>query len=421
MNPETQPLSLRTNFSWIFAGNLVYAAGLWATLMLLAKLADAVMLGQFALGLAISTPVFMLANLSLRNVLVTDAREHTPFGGYLGLGLITTPLALLVVAAITLGCDYSGSTARVVMAVALAKAMESISLLLYGLMQRRERMDRVGRSLILRGLLPPVGMGLCLWLTGEVLWGALAMAAGWGLVLLAHDLPGAARLLAGLRGKSATGDTLKPIFDAGILRNLLVTAFPLGLTFMFVALNLNMPRYFFDEHNLGIFAAVASPILVGNTVIQSLGQASLPRLARACADRDRAAFSSLLLKLLGLATLLGAGGLALALLAGGPILELLFTAEIAEHTHLLNLLVIAAVVEFNAAILGIAVTATRAFGRLLLAFAAVAPLALLLSALLIPELGLPGGAWALMGTNLAIGIAMLILLKLTWNSPRMTA
>lgn len=421
MNPDAQPLPLRTNFTWIFSGNVVYAAGQWVTLMLLAKLGDAVMLGQFALGLAIATPVFMLASLSLRNVLATDARGQIPFGGYLGLGLITTPLALLVVAGIALSCEYSAATARVVLAVALSKAMESISLILYGLMQRQERMDRVGRSLVLRGLLPPVGMGLCLWLTGEVLWGALAVAAAWALVLLAHDLPGAARLLSEMRRRSASGDTLKPRFDPGILRDLLVTAFPLGLTFMFVALNLNMPRYFFDEHNLGIFAAVASPILVGNTVIQSLGQASLPRLARACADRNRAAFSALLLKLLGLATLLGAGGLLLALLAGGPILRLLFTAEIAEHTHLLNLLVIAAIVEFNAAVLGTAVTATRAFGRLLLAFAAVAPLALLLSVLLIPALGLPGAAWALMGTNLLVVAAMLILVKLAWNSPRMSS
>jgi O-antigen/teichoic acid export membrane protein len=416
MNPDAQPLSLRTNFTWIFAGNLVYAAGQWATLMLLAKLANPVMLGQFALGLAISTPVFMLANLSLRNVLVTDAREKTPFGGYLGLGLITTPLALLVVVGITLACDYSGETTKVVLAVALAKAMESISLILYGLMQRQERMDRVGRSQVLRGFLPPLGMGLCLWLTGEVLWGTLAMAAAWGLVMAAHDLPGAAQLLAEMRRKHSSGDTLKPLFDPGILRNLLVTAFPLGLTFMFVALNTNMPRYFFDEHSLGIFAAVASLILVGNTVILSMGQASLPRMARAYADRNLAAFKALLLKLLALATILGVCGLLLALLAGGPILQLLFTAEIAEHTHLLNLLVIAAILEFNTAVLGTAVTATRSFGRLLVAFAAVAPLALLLSALLIPARGLPGAAWALMGTNFAIGVAMLIILKLAWAS-----
>jgi O-antigen/teichoic acid export membrane protein len=409
---------LRANFSWTFAGNLVYAAGQWATLMLLAKLADPVMLGQFALGLAITTPVFMLANLSLRNVLVTDARGKIPFGGYLGLGLITTPLAMLLVGGITLGCDYSSETAKVVLAVTLAKTMESISLILYGLMQRQERMDRVGRSQIFRGILPPLGMGLCLWLTGNVLWGALTMAAAWGLVLVAYDLPNAARLLAKMRRNSSSPDTLKPLFDPVTLRRLLVTALPLGLTFMFVALNINMPRYFLDEHSLGIFAAVASPILVGNTIILSLGQANLPRLARASADRDLAAFKALLLRLLALATILGVSGLLLALLAGGPILRLLFTTEIAEHTYLLSLLAIAAVLEFNAAILGTAVTATRAFGRLLAAFAAIAPLTLLLSVLLVPILGLPGAAWALMGTNLLVGAAMLIILKLTWRSRR---
>lgn len=411
-----KPLSLKANFSWIFAGNLTYGAGQWVTLMLLAKLAGPVMLGQFALGLAISTPVFMLANLSLRNVLATDARKQFPLGGYLALRLIATPLAMLVVAGITLGCDYSSATVKVVVAVALAKAMESISLILYGFMQRQERMDRVGRSQLFRGILPPVGMGLCLWLTGEVLWGTLAMAAAWGLVLAVYDLPNAARLLAEMRRKSPSRDGLKPLFDLGTLRSLLVTALPLGLTFMFVALNINIPRYFFDEHNLGIFAAVASPILVGNMVILSMGQASMPRLARDSAERNPSAFKALLLRLLGLATLLGVCGLALALLAGGPILNLLFTPEIAEHTHLLNLLVVAAIIEFNASLLGSAVIATRAFSHLLVAYAAITPLALLFSALLIPALGLPGAAWALMGTKLLVGAAMLIILKLVWKS-----
>lgn len=416
-----KPLSLKANFSWLFAGNVVYGTGLWVTLMLLAKLAGPVMLGQFALGLAISTPVFMLANLSLRNVLATDAERKFPLGGYLALRLITVPLAILVVAGITLGCDYSNATIRVVVAVALAKGMESISLILYGFMQRQERMDCVGQSQIVRGVLPPVGMGLCLWLTGDVFWGALAMAAAWGLVLAAYDLRNASRLLEEMRRKSPSRDGLKPLFDPGTLQSLLVTALPLGLTFMFVALNINIPRYFFDEHDLGIFAAVASSIMVGNMVILSMGQASMPRLSRAYADRDLAAFWSLLLRLLGLATILGVGGLLLALLAGEPILKLLFNAEIAEHTHLLCLLVVAAIIEFNASLLGTAVTATRAFGRLLLAFAAAAPLALLLSALLIPPLGLSGGAWALMGTNLAIGTAMLILLKLAWSRKEKSA
>ena len=61
-------LSLRANFSWTFVGNVVYAGCQWAMLVVLAKLGTPEMVGQFALGLAISGPVIMLANTGYRRL-----------------------------------------------------------------------------------------------------------------------------------------------------------------------------------------------------------------------------------------------------------------------------------------------------------------------------------------------------------------
>src|SRR5690606_40180926 len=66
-------LSLRVNFSWTLAGNIVYAGCQWAMLVVLARLGRAEMVGQFALGLAITGPVLMCTNLNLRSVPATDA------------------------------------------------------------------------------------------------------------------------------------------------------------------------------------------------------------------------------------------------------------------------------------------------------------------------------------------------------------
>jgi len=51
------PRSLRANFLWIFAGNGFYSVFQWMMLVALAKLGSPLMLGQFALGLAIASPV----------------------------------------------------------------------------------------------------------------------------------------------------------------------------------------------------------------------------------------------------------------------------------------------------------------------------------------------------------------------------
>jgi len=56
-----KPFPLRVNFSWTLVGNIVYAGCQWGMLTVLAKIGTTEMVGQFALGLAITAPVFMFS------------------------------------------------------------------------------------------------------------------------------------------------------------------------------------------------------------------------------------------------------------------------------------------------------------------------------------------------------------------------
>src|SRR5688500_18644573 len=67
--------SLRSNFAWTLTGNIGYAACQWGMLVLLAKMGSTEMVGQFALALAILTPILGFTNLQLRSVQATDARR----------------------------------------------------------------------------------------------------------------------------------------------------------------------------------------------------------------------------------------------------------------------------------------------------------------------------------------------------------
>ena len=53
--------------------------------MVLAKLGTPEMVGQFTLGLAITTPLIMFTNLQLRAVQATDASRQYKFGDYFAL------------------------------------------------------------------------------------------------------------------------------------------------------------------------------------------------------------------------------------------------------------------------------------------------------------------------------------------------
>jgi O-antigen/teichoic acid export membrane protein len=410
--------SLRANFSWTFVGNVIYAACQWAMLVVLAKLGSPEMVGQFALGLAITAPVILLTNLQLRAIQATDAKRAYAFGDYLGLRLAMMPLALLVIAAITVASGYGWQTSLAILTLGLAKVFESISDVFYGLMQQYERMDRIAQSMIVKGPLSLVALAAAVALTGNIVWGTTALAAAWALRLVTYDIPnGAAVLRAAWAGDSA--ESMHPIWQWRRLARLAWLALPLGFVMMLGSLVTNIPRYFVERfqgtHELGIFAAMAYIVVAGTTVVDALGQAVSPRLARHYAAGEIGAFRALVGKVLGISALLGAAGVLLSLVAGRQVLTLLYRPEYADHLDVFIWIIVAAGLGYLAAVCGYAMTAARLFTIQVPIYLISVVAVTVGCALLVSDHGLLGAAWAtcaLFAVQLPFkGIAMFFALR----------
>jgi O-antigen/teichoic acid export membrane protein len=388
---------LRVNLLWTLCGNVAYAASQWGMLILLAKLSGPETVGQFALGLAITAPVFMLSNLQLRGIQATDARRDFLPGDYLALRLITTALAGAAITALVLGGGFRADTALVILAVALAKAIESLSDILYGLLQQHERMDRIAVSMIVKGALSLGVLGSAIALTGRTVVAVMGLAAAWAAVLVAYDLPRCAAL-----GREECPDAgaafLRPRWSWPHLRKLTWLALPLGIVMMLISLGASVPRYFIEAalgvEPLGIFSAMAYLMVLGNTVVFALGQAASPRLARYHAAGRIEAFRSLLMRLVGLAVVGGCAAVLIALGWGRILLQTLYTDEYARNTDVFVWLAIATAVGAVGSFLGYGMTSARCFRAQAPLFAVGVVATTLVSALLIPWLGLLGAALA---------------------------
>ncbi len=398
--PIAQPsrsLSLRANFSWTFVGNVVYAACQWAMLVVLAKLGSPEVVGQFALGLAITAPVIMLTNLQLRAVQVTDARREYAFGEYLGLRLAMTPLALLAIATITFVSGYGWQTALVILFVGLAKVFESISDVFYGLLQQHEQMDRIAISMMVKGPLSLVALAAALAVTGSIVWGTAALAAAWAFRLVTYDIPSGATVLRAARGEDES-DSIRPRWDQGRMLRLTWLALPLGVVMMLGSLVTNIPRYFIERiqgtHELGIFAAMAYIVVAGTTVVDALGQAVSPRLAREYAAGEVGAFRALTAKVLGISAALATAGVLISLVLGRQVLTLLYRPEYATHLDVFIWIIAAAGIGYLASVFGYAMTAARQFTIQVPIFAFSIAVITVACALLVPDHGLRGAAWA---------------------------
>lgn len=435
-----QPLSLRRNVAWTLVGNVGNAACQVGLLLVLAKLGTPEMVGQFVLGIAVATPIFMLTNLGLRSIQATDSRGEFRFSEYLHLRTWSSLAGMALVGLLGFFSDYEPATVQVILLVGAAKIVEGWSDVLYGRFQQIERMDWIAFSKLAQGLLSVAWLAPAVWLTGDIVVGATAYLFSWLLVLLAYDLR-RARDSWGLRPSACSLPDRRPsrdsdetacsrdrssgtrvwvrlpffrrwnTVDAVRLGRLAWMGLPVGGTALLSSLNKHVPRYFIAHqlgmYELGIFGALATLMMAGTTVSRALNQAACPRLARLYAAGDIAGFRRLIGKLTLFYLAAGLAGVLMVLFGGRPLIRLLFQPEYAAHYELLLYVMIAAAVTYVASLLDTAMIAVRCLRPLV-------PLMLLTIA------AVAGGCWLLIpryglsGAGMALALSKLPLVALGW-------
>ncbi len=405
-----QGLSLRKNVSWTFTGNVIYAGGQMLVFVIMAKLLDPERVGMYVLGLAITTPVFILSNFGLRQVLATDARANKPFKHYFTLRLLMTFGALILCGAIILLGGYRGATAAVIGAIALSKSVEAISDVFYGLFQQHERLDLMARSMIIRSVLMVPAFVIGVYASGTAHWGIAGIVIAWFLVLALHDYFQGRKFL----NESARSEVVEEggtkrsfiTFDRPALMSLARLAFPLAIATGLASFQYQIPRYLIEQFlgvaMLGIYAGMAYPMFALRTLVLALGQSAAPRLALLHAESKPVEFRRLLLKLVGIGL---AGGIILILvvaLAGRPIILFLYKPEFAAHLGAFIWIAAAGAVSFIMSFAGYGITALRLF-KIVPFLNTTAILVMAgLCFWLIPIHGLVGAAWASLTADLVI-------------------
>jgi O-antigen/teichoic acid export membrane protein len=415
-------LSLRANFSWTFVGNTIYSACQWGALVALAKLSSPMIVGQYALGVAIAMPVISLTSLQIRSVIASDVRETYKFGEYIGFRFLSVALAVLIILAIPLLLHSGLLMTLLTFVIGLSLAIENISDVYYARLQYIDRMDRIAKSQILRAPLSLLAMGLGVYLTGQLAWGVAAMVLVRAAVLLGYDSRIRTHSSEPLEGHSPVSriafeqlkEVLRPRWELRKIGRILWLALPLGIVAMLVNLNVNVPRYFIQwrlgTRELGIYSALAFLMSAGNLLVSALAQAVFVRLAKLYAEGRRRAFALLLLKLLGIGTVLGVGGILVAWIAGAKLLAIIYRPEYAAESRLLVWFMVVAWVGYLGQFVGCAMTSARLFVHQIPLFAVGVLTITAGSYWLVPRMGLQGAIVASMAgvmVQLLAGAAVL--------------
>jgi O-antigen/teichoic acid export membrane protein len=366
----------------------------------LAKLGSAALVGRFALGLAITAPVFMFTNLQLRGVQATDARSEFAFSDYFTLRLLASLAGLAAVGLIVFAARYDRTTGAVIVLVGLSKTIESLGDAIAGLLQKAERLNRVSISLMLRGAFSLAAFAAAFWVFHDLVAAIAALIAVWLSVFVFYDLY-QARLL--VRRPSPLIS-----FRWQRLKQLAAVSAPLGIVMTLISLNVNIPRYLLEHYggarDVGIFASLAYIVVALNLLVNAMGQSAMTRLSTLFARASYRRFSRLLLRLSIVGLVILAAGVPVCWLGGRFLLTLLYRPEYAEHASVLVILIAGAGIGATAFFITCGLSAARCFRPQVYVFASSTLATFLGAMVLVPRYQLNGAAVALLVSSL-VGLA----------------
>lgn len=387
----------------VLLGNGVFNAARLGAYAILAKTTSKPIVGQFETGTAIASPIVLLLSLELRSAYVADPEDRTPFGAYRVLRFIGLGAALLVCLGVVFwrAAEESAAMLAILAGAALIKVAFHSAEIYWGVFQKRERLDLLARSNMIRGALMLAAFAALLiplyWLddappeetTPRRQW--MAAAAVWTAAL--------AWLAAGYVGDRARAAALGGLDYTWTRRQvgeLALRAAPLGIVALLISLCENAPRLFIRGQAegleaLGQYGALAQLPMIASFIVIQVGVAASNRLARQYAGARRA-FAVLTGKLTLFAIGLAAAVYSAAWLFGDWLVRTIYTESYAGHFDAFMTLVAAQCVILLASMFGYVTTQMRLFWIQVPIHVAVLAGTLIAAALLVPDDPVKGGA-----------------------------
>lgn len=356
----------------VVLGTVARAGAQWVLVWLVARASGAAAVGEYSFALAVATPVFLLSQLSLRNVYLT-LTGRPPFAVFLRLRLVGSALA--VAAVLALAASPVALTMAATLPVVAYKLADSLLDLYLARLQERGDLGRAGIALLLGATVSVAAAVAAFALTGDALaaiWAAaLGPAAALALVLPMTAGPDATRRSRGTERAA---------------RRLLRSAAPLGAAEVLTALLSYLPVLMLglvaSSVTVGLFTAAMSFVTLAFLLLSGVQTAVVARFAADFRGGGAPAVVTAGVRLAAALSAVAVPAAALVLAAGPQVLAWLYGPEFAVPAGHLWPVAATVAVAPCLTVCGLVLTALNTYGwQLWGGLAAVITMTLLAAAL----------------------------------------
>lgn len=391
---EKKKVSVQKSILWNSAGSMVYLLTQWLITILVVRLAGVSAAGDFTLAMSVNNIFYSIAMQGIRNYQVSDVKGKYRDGTYVCSRIMACTFSVVVCVVYCLIIGYNAEQKICIVVYCLFKMAEALYDVYAGICQKYWRMDYIGKSWMLKGIVTFLAFLITLYLSSDLILAILSMIIVSVCCIMFYDMP-RVRELADITMVWKDRNNILLIKECMPLLcyMILSTTFP------------TIPRLFLERelgsYALGIYGSVSTPTLIVQMGASYIFSPFMTLFAEQYNDKNEKAFKTNLKK-----CFMAIGALGIVSLVGGAVLgkwglNLLYGQEVAAYDLLLLPLILCTLLTAFVWMMCGLLTVTRNFKGLLISNGIALATSFFVSGILIKMFGIQG-------TSVALGVSLIV-------------
>lgn len=388
--------TLQQNMLYNTIGSLVYYCSQWLMTIVIVRLSGFTDAGRLSVAISVTAVASIIGLFNIRSFQVSDLENKYTDYEYLRARWYTNIMSIFVCVVIILYFGYSFEQVIIILAFMGFKVVEQTADVYYGVDQKKERMDFVGISMMIRGIGSLVLFCVGFQVTGSLFASIIGMSIFSLLVVLCYD-----KRVTGIcvEKEKRNGKELRKQ-----VKSMLITCFPLAVVAFLNNFSVTVPRLYleqyFGDEILGFYSSVASPTVIIQLAATTLFAPMIPPLALEFKTGNKKKFLDGLKKFLLLLAVITVVALIGSKLFARWGLVLLFGEKIEPYVYLfIPIIVISILIALNASMFSVCTLMREIKSQYLIGIFGILS-SLVFSITLVKKYEMEGVVAALLGTLL---------------------
>ena len=384
-------IQFRKNFIWNVFGTGFNAFNSLFFLIAVTRINGVDNAGIFTIAYSTACIIYVLGIYAGRIYQVTEPDKSITNKEYIVNRIISVVLMSILVLAFCFIRGYDGYKILIFFLITLFRSIEAFSEVFYGVLQKNEKLEYVGKSLFVKSLLSIIVFVIVDILTKNMELSICSIIITWVLFLILYDFRKSSKYIE--KDSKINWTNVMKIFKRGF------TTFAIAFLGIYI---INAPKYAIDNFLPNdvqtVFGIIVMPATVVSLVSQFLIHPFLNQILKCYEERDLKAVRKILFKLVGAIAVFGLIAAILAYFIGTQVLGLLYGLDLGAYKWQLLTIIIAATLYTIGIIHSSVLTTVRDTFSQFVMYIIISIFTLIVSDLLTKRLQLDGAVWAYLAT-----------------------